>query len=78
MTTRCDGVRKGASLRCNGSLYRCSACGETGCEQNKPGICTNQLFDVNEKCAKCGAIGKRELVGADQVGFFSTLMHDAN
>jgi hypothetical protein len=33
---------------------------------------------VAEKCVKCGAVGKRELLAADKVGFFSTLMHDAN
>lgn len=78
MSVRCDGVRTGFSLRCNGSLYRCTACGSTGCTQNKPGICSAQGFDVSERCVKCGAVGQRELLGADKVGFFSTLMHDEN
>ena len=78
MTTRCDGVRTGMSLRCNASLYRCLGCGATGCTQNKPAICSNQAFDVSEKCAQCGAVGKRELVAPEKVGFFSTLMHEPN
>jgi len=78
MTTRCEGVRKGASLRCNGSLYRCTQCDAVGCTQSKLATCSNQGFDVSEKCLKCGAAGKRELLAADKVGFFSTLMQDAN
>jgi hypothetical protein len=78
MTTRCDGVRKGASLRCNATLYRCTACGSTGCTQNKPALCSNQAFDVSEKCLQCGARGQRELIAPERVGLFSTLMHDAN
>jgi hypothetical protein len=77
MSARCDGTRAGFSLRCNASLYRC-VCGATGCTQNKPELCSNQNFEVNQKCVKCGAIGKRELVAPEQVGFFSTLMHDPN
>ena len=76
MTTRCDGARKGFSLRCNASLYRCTHCGATGCTQNKPGICSSQGFEVNEKCVKCGTVGQRELIAPEGVGFFSTLMHD--
>lgn len=77
MTTRCDGVRTGFSLRCNASLYRCTHCGTTGCTQNKPAICSKQTFDVSEKCIQCGTVGQRELIAPDKVGFFSTLMHDA-
>ena len=78
MSIRCEGARAGYSLRCNGSLYRCAACGAEGCTQNKPNICSNQGFDVSAKCVKCGAIGKRELLAPEKVGFFSTLMHDPN
>jgi hypothetical protein len=77
MSARCDGTRTGFKLRCNASVYRC-VCGAEGCTQNKPGICSNQNFDVAQKCAKCGAVGQRELLAPDQVGFFSTLMHDPN
>ncbi len=78
MSTRCDGARAGFSLRCNASLYRCTHCGATGCTQNKPGICSNQGFGVDEKCVKCGSVGKRELLAPEKVGYFSTLMHDPN
>lgn len=78
MSDRCNGARAGYSLRCNGTLYRCTACGAEGCTQNKPALCSNQGFDVSEKCVQCGAIGKREMLAADKVGFFSTLMHDPN
>lgn len=77
MSVRCDGVRTGFSLRCNGSRYRC-ACGAEGCKQNKLDLCSSQGFDVSGKCLKCGAVGQYELLAADKVGFFSSLMHDAN
>lgn len=76
MTTRCDGARKGFSLRCNASLYRCTHCGATGCTQTRPAACSNQGFDVSGKCVQCGTVGQRELLAADKVGLFSTLMHD--
>jgi hypothetical protein len=78
MNPRCDGKRHGCSLRCNGSLYRCTKCAAVGCTQNKPELCSNQAFDVSERCVTCGATGARELIAADNVGFFSTLMNDAN
>lgn len=78
MATRCNGARKGYSLRCNGSLYRCLGCGAEGCTQTKLDNCTNQAFDVAGKCVKCGAVGKRELLAPEKVGFISTLMHDPN
>lgn len=78
MAGRCNGARAGSSLRCNGSLYRCTACGAEGCVQNKPERCSNQNFDVSTRCVKCGAVGRSELLAADKVGFFSSLMHDAN
>jgi hypothetical protein len=76
MSTRCDSVRTGFFMRCNASLYRCTHCGATGCTQNKAALCSQQGFDVSEKCAQCGTVGKRELVAPDKVGFFSALMHD--
>ena len=78
MSTRCDGKRTGFALRCNASLYRCTHCGATGCTQTKPGICSHQAFGVDEKCVKCGSVGKRELLAPEKVGYFSTLMHDPN
>jgi hypothetical protein len=78
MNPRCDGTRHGHCLRCNGSLYGCAKCAGVGCTQNKPDLCSNQAFDVSERCETCGATGARELLAADHVGFFSTLMNDAN
>lgn len=78
MSIRCDGARAGLRLRCNGSLYRCTACGHEGCTHNKPALCTNQGFEVDAQCVKCGAVGRRELLAADRVGLFGTLMHDPN
>ena len=76
MTTRCDGVRSGFSLRCNATLYRCTNCGAVGCTQNKPAICSNQRFDVSERCTQCATVGKREMIAPERVGLFSTLMQD--
>ena len=55
----CTGYRKGLGGKCNGQLYRCE-CGATGCRQNLPENCSEQVFDVNYKCVKCGAINKIE------------------
>ena len=78
MNPRCDGRRIGFSLRCNASLYRCTKCDSRGCIQNKPSLCSLQNFDISQKCTQCGAVGAAELLAADRVGFFSTLMNDAN
>lgn len=72
---RCDGARAGYKMLCNGSLYQC-VCGEVGCTQNKPELCTNQGFDASGKCVKCGAVGKRELLAPEAVGFIRSLMGD--
>jgi len=76
MTTRCDGVRAGFSLRCHGTLYRCLSCGAEGCAQTKPASCSHQRFDVSGRCTQCAAVGKREMLAPQTVGLFSTLMQD--
>lgn len=76
MSARCEGTRTGFKLLCNGSKYKCLACGAEGCKQNKADICSGQLFSALEVCAKCGATGQLELLAADKVGFRQTLMHD--
>ncbi|MGE0113756.1 MAG: hypothetical protein AB7T07_02565 [Steroidobacteraceae bacterium] len=58
----CNGVRPGHQIPCNGALYQCSACGNSGCRQTYVGSCTEQGFDVKFTCLRCGAIGKQELV----------------
>lgn len=78
MSDRCNGARLGFSLRCNGTVYRCVHCGATGCTQSKVGTCSEQGFDVSTKCLKCGTVGRREMIGAQRVGFVSSLMNDPN
>ncbi|MEN3111950.1 hypothetical protein ACFONG_06200 [Uliginosibacterium paludis] len=57
----CTGYRKGGqAAKCNGQLYRCTACATTGCRQTYVDNCSEQAFDVNWKCVKCGAINQKE------------------
>ena len=58
----CDGERNPSGLQCNGTVYKCSACGSTGCKQNKPELCSKQGFSVLGKCSHCGALGTLEVV----------------
>lgn len=63
--TVCDGDRLGGyASRCNGQLYKCTACGATGCRQTKEQSCSKQGFNVAFKCYTCGAIGKHEELGS--------------
>lgn len=59
--TLCDGVRPGHKIPCNGTLYRCTACGHAGCRQSREDRCTHQCFNVLFGCLQCGAVGKQEL-----------------
>jgi hypothetical protein len=59
----CDGVRPGHRIPCNGTQYRCTACGNTGCRQTVEGRCTHQGFNVLFGCLECGAVGKQETLG---------------
>jgi hypothetical protein len=61
-TNLCDGVRPAHRIPCNGTLYRCTACGKTGCRQTQPDRCTHQAFNVLFGCLECGAVGKQEPV----------------
>lgn len=56
----CDGVRPGHRIPCNGTLYKCTACGQVGCRQSREDRCTHQGFNVLFGCVKCGAVGKQE------------------
>lgn len=58
----CDGERKPSGLQCNGTVYKCTECGSTGCMQNKEDLCSKQGFSVIRKCNHCGAVGKMEIV----------------
>jgi hypothetical protein len=61
-THLCGGVRPGHGIPCNGTLYKCTACGATGCRQTYEGNCTKQGFSVAYKCLKCGVAGKYEML----------------
>ena len=60
---------------CNGSLYKC-VCGQTGCKQNKPEVCSNQNFSALNTCVHCGVAGQMEMLAPETVGFRQTLMHN--
>lgn len=57
----CTGTRSGYHMPCRGTLYKCVSCGHTGCKQTKPGMCTNQAFNVIGHCLKCGTPGAEAL-----------------
>lgn len=76
MSDRCEGTRIGFKLLCNGTQYTCLHCGAVGCKQNKPEICSHQLFSALDTCAKCGTSGQLEMVAPASIGFRRTLMHD--
>ena len=57
----CTGARKGFSLKCNGTQYKC-VCGAIGCKQTYKDGCSNQNFDAYGACLKCGKAGQYEAV----------------
>ena len=58
----CTGTRMGYGLTCRGTLYKCAKCGNTGCKQNRGRTCSNQAFDVEERCLSCGETGQMQVV----------------
>lgn len=76
MSARCEGTRIGFKLLCNGTQYKCLACGTVGCKQNKPGVCSSQNFSSLNACAQCGVSGQMDMLAPEAVGFRQTLMHD--
>jgi hypothetical protein len=58
----CNGVRPGHKIICNGTMYKCTACGNVGCRQTYENGCSEQGFNVKFGCLKCGVVGKQELV----------------
>jgi len=62
----CDGDRIGGyAMACRGQVYRCTACGATGCRQAKDHACTKQAFTVAFKCYACGATGQYEALASN-------------
>lgn len=64
-THLCDGVRPGHKIPCNGTFYKCTACGNIGCRQAREDRCTGQGFNVLFGCLQCGAVGKQDMVASD-------------
>lgn len=61
----CDGERLGGyAIACRGQVYRCTACGATGCRQSKDHACSKQGFSNAFKCYACGATGKEEVIAS--------------
>lgn len=73
----CSGTRQGYKLLCNGSQYKCTACGQVGCTQNRADYCSGQAFLSTGQCVKCGAQGTRELLSNEATQYASTLMKDS-
>ena len=59
-TNLCNGTRPGHQIICNGTMYKCTACGAVGCRQTYENRCSGQAFDVKFRCLKCGEVGKQE------------------
>lgn len=54
--TRCDGIK--SSHPCKNPVFRCSECGNYGCDQELADKCTKQGFK-NDKCLNCGMTGTK-------------------
>lgn len=53
----CQGKKPNGS-KCNQHIYKCDTCGSVGCKSNG---CSNQLFNINGRCAKCGKTSKTQV-----------------
>ena len=66
----CDGIKQ--SHICKKPVYRCSECGNYGCDQEVLDKCSKQGFK-DWKCTHCGVVGhiypvmKKELEGIMQI-----------
>nr|WP_300090895.1 hypothetical protein [Sedimentibacter sp.] len=60
----CDGIKSGHP--CKNPVFRCTECGNYGCDQNVADKCTKQGFK-NDKCLNCGAQGNRVPIMADEL-----------
>jgi len=52
----CTGIK--AEHPCNNPVFRCSECGNYGCDQESLEKCDKQGFK-NDKCLHCGTVGTR-------------------
>lgn len=61
---RCTGIK--AEHPCKNPVFRCTECGNYGCDQEVIDKCTAQGFK-NDKCLNCGAVGTRMPVMEDEL-----------
>lgn len=67
----CNGKRNG--IRCGMFVFKCTNCGNSGCEQGVPNHCTQQQFK-SSVCRTCSKMGtKKQLVGGFKGVFLRTL-----
>ncbi len=52
----CHGIKE--EHPCKNPVFRCTECGNYGCDQDFVDKCTEQGFK-NDKCLNCGAVGTR-------------------
>ncbi|MEQ8153701.1 MAG: hypothetical protein ABRQ25_02230 [Clostridiaceae bacterium] len=64
---KCTGIK--ASHVCKNPVFRCSECGNYGCDQEVADKCTAQAFK-NDKCLQCGSVGTRIPVMKDELDKF--------
>ena len=64
---RCDGIKH--EQKCKNPVFRCSECGNYGCDQVVPDKCPAQGFK-NGKCLHCGALETRIPVMEDELAEF--------
>ena len=60
----CPGVKN--EHPCKNPIFRCSECGNYGCDQESLDKCGEQGFK-NDKCLHCGAVGTRIPVMKDEL-----------
>ncbi len=64
---RCDGIKD--NHPCKNPIFRCTECGNYGCEQTVIEKCTKQGFK-NDKCLQCGKAGHMVPVLTDDLEKF--------
>jgi hypothetical protein len=60
----CKGIKNGHP--CKNPIFRCSECGNYGCDQEVADKCDAQAFK-NGKCLQCGAVGSQIPVMKDEL-----------
>jgi len=63
----CKGIKN--THICKNPIFRCSKCGNYGCDQEVAEKCDAQAFK-NDKCLQCGEVGSRIPVMKDELERF--------